>query len=376
MTALSPPSYELWLTDDFGARIAQVTTFSELDASRVVDGIGWINVVLPADFDTSFIKPDRMFQFWRQPRGGTLGLWQVYLIRKWRWQTTGSDEILIVSGTTPNDLLRRRIVAAFSGTSEAHKELAADDMMKEYVTESILDSGNPAPAAGTRVWSDLSIAADLGLGPTLTKNANFGRLLNPSGGGLLADVAKASREAGTEVFFDIVPKTVSGSSITFEFQTYTGQPGQDVSDRVVFDRDRGNLENPFLEYDYSEEVNYVYAGGQGEGEARNIQQVSDADRYNVSQWNRCEVFADARQQTTDDGVREKGRSALESGRPKRKLGGVPIDTEGTRFGIDWDFGYKVRAKYRDEEFDSIIRSVVVRVIPGEETIQARLDFED
>lgn len=373
--ALSLPNYELWLTDDFGVRVAQVTTFSELTASRVVDGIGWINVTLPADFNTSLIKPDRMFQFWRQPRGGTLSLWRPYFIRKWRWQTSGGDEVLIVSGPDTNDLLRRRIVANFSGSAQAHKEDLADDMMKEYVSEALSDANAPIPDAGTRAWADLTIAADFSLGPTLTKSANWGRLLQPSGGGLLTDLAKASREAGTEVFFDIVPNVVSSNSINFEFQTYINQPGQDVTEKVVFDRDRGNLENPVLEYDYSTEVNYVYAGGQGEGQARNIQQVSDEDRYNISQWNRCEAFADARQQSTNNGVREKGRALLESGRPKRKLSGIPIDTEGTRFGIDWDFGYKVRAIYRDEEFDSIIRSVVIRVTPDEERIQARLDSE-
>jgi hypothetical protein len=372
---LALPSYEIWLTDDFGVRLAQITTFSSLAATRTVNAIGWLDLVLPPSFDTSLIKPDRMIQVWRAPRGGVLSLWRVYFIRRKRWQTTGGDETLIVSGPDSNDLLRRRIVAAYSGSAQAKKIDVADDMIKEYVTESLLDNAEPTPDAGTRVWADLSIAADLGDGPTLTKSANFGRLLQPSGGGLLADLSKASFEAG-EVFFDVVPNSVSSSSIDFQFRTYTGQPGMDVSDRVVFDQQRGNLADPFLEYDYSEEVNYVYAGGQGDEDARNIQQVYDADRYNVSQWNRCEAFADARQQTTDDGVREVGRARLMEGRPKRRAGGTPLDSEGTRFGIDWDVGYKVREVYRDEEFDAIVRSVVLTVTPGGEAINARLEYEE
>ncbi len=169
---------------------------------------------------------------------------------------------------------------------------------------------------------------------------------------------------------------VSSTSISFEFRTYTGQPGQDVSDRVVFAQESGNLGNPFLEYDYSTEVNYVYAGGQGEGEARNVQQVYDAARYGASHWNRSEGFADARNATTDAAVTAAGRALLEQGRPVRRFGGDPIDTQGTRFGVHWNYGDKVRAVYCDEEFDAIVRAVVIQVgDDGSEDVQARLEYE-
>jgi hypothetical protein len=369
------PSHEVWLTDDHGVRLAQLTTFSSLVATRQVNAIGWIEAVLPPDFDTSLIRLDNMIQFWRQPAGGALSLWRPYFIREWRWETSGGDETLTVSGPDCNDLLRRRIVAAYSSSPEANKEDYADDMLKEYLSEAIVDTGDLAPDAGSRQWADLGIAADISAGPTLTKSSDFGRLLLLSGTGLFPDIAQAAREAGTEVFFDIVPDNVSSNSIDFEFRTYTGQPGQDVSDRVVFAKENGNLSDPFYEFDASEEINYVYAGGQGEGQARNIQQVYDADRYNTSQWNRCEAFSDARNQSTDNGVREAGRALLESGRPVRRFGGDPIDTEGTRFGVHWDHGYKVRAVYREEEFDAIVRSTVISVKPGEEAVQARLEYE-
>jgi hypothetical protein len=136
------------------------------------------------------------------------------------------------------------------------------------------------------------------------------------------------------------------------------------------------MREPSLEYDYSKEENYIYAAGQGEGTARNVQQVSDSDRYLLSIWNRCEGFADARNQTADNGVREAGRAALETGRPRIRFAATPVDTAGTRFGIDWDFGYKVRSRYKNVEFDTIIRAVTISLDGNRrETIQARLDFE-
>lgn len=369
-------TYELWLTTDQGSRIAQLTTGTGFSASRVVNGIGFMSLSLPLSFDISLIQPDRMIQLWRAPAGGELGLWRVYFIRRWIFETQGSQEVLTVSGPDVNDLLRRRIVAAFSGSSQGSKTDFADDMMKGVVSEAMADGVEPTPDAGVRAWSNLSVQADLGDGPTISKSFSFDKLLNSSGQGVLSALAQAAREAGTEVFFDIVPNVVTGSSITFQFQTFTGQPGQDVTDRVVFDQQRGNMRDPKLEYDYTEEENYIYAAGQGEGAARNVQQVYDADRYRLSLWNRCEGFADARDQTSDNGVREAGRANLSEGRPKIRFNATPVDTVGTRFGRDWDFGYKVRARYRNIEFDTIIRATTISIDDnGNENIQARLEYE-
>jgi len=169
---------------------------------------------------------------------------------------------------------------------------------------------------------------------------------------------------------------VTGSSLTLQFQTKINQPGQDVTSFVLFDQARGNMREPSLEYDYSEEENYIYAAGQGEGAARNVQQGYDADRYNASIWNRCEGFADARNQTASNGVIAAGNSALEEGRPRIRFTAQPVDTAGTRFGIDWNFGDKVRSRYKNVEFDTIIRAVTISLDSNrKETIQARLDFE-
>ncbi len=369
------PSYEIWLTTDAGVRIAQLTTGTTFQGSKVVNGIGWFGMSMPLSFDINLIRPDRMIQLWRQPSGGAMSLWNVYLLRKWIFSTQGSQEVVTLEGPDKNDFLRRRIVAAFAASAQAAKTDFADDMMKEVVTQSIADGVAPTPTAGTRVWSNLSIQADASVGPTITKSFPFDKLLSGSGSGVLSVLADAAREAGTEVFFSIEPNVVTGSSISFQFRTTINQPGQDVTSRVVFDQQRGNMREPSLEYDYSEEENYIYAAGQGEETARNIQQVYDTDRYNASAWNRCEGFADARNQTADNGVREAGRAQLEEGRPRIRASATPVDTAGTRFGIDWDFGDKVRWRYKNVEFDTIIRAVTISVENKREQVQARLDFE-
>src|SRR5574341_305456 len=353
--------YEIWLTSDAGVRLAPLSTILSLEASRVANKIGACNLRVPLSFDQSLLSPDRLIQIWRQPEGGKLGLWRVYLLRKWTFSTQGSNQLVEIGGPDMLDLLRRRHVIAYAGSAQASKTDFADDMMKEVVTQSIADGVAPTPTAGTRVWSNLSIASDLGLGPTITKSFPFDKLLTSSGNGVLAVLANAARGAGTEVFFDIVPNVVSSGSITFQFQTFTGQPGQDVSDRVTFDQATGNMKEPSLEYDYTEEENYIYAAGQEEGAARNVQQVYDATRYGQSIWGRCEGFADARNQSTDNGVIAAGNDKLNEGRPRIRFTAQPVDTAGTRFGIHWDFGYKVGARYLNRQFNSIIRATTISV---------------
>ena len=368
--------YEIWFTTDEGVRLQplQPTYFN---ATRRVNRIGYFTMGLPVTLDPALLKRDYMVQIWRAPAGGRLGLWRVYFLRGWRREHVGSQERLTIWGPDCNDLLRRRIVAHYAASSNATATaVEADDLMKDIVADAIADGTNPSPTAGTRVWSDLSVAGDLTDGPTLTKDFAWKPLLTDAGGGVLSQLADAAREAGTEVFFDIVPDSVSATSITFQFRTYTGQPGQDVTSSVVFSQEDKNLLDPYMEYDYGDELTYVYAGGQGEEDEREIQQVYDAARYGASKWNRCEGFADARDQETANGVREAGRAKLQENRGVVRAGGVPVDTEGTRFGLHWNHGDKVRVRYGRDEFDAIVRATVLRVNQhGEETIDARLDHE-
>jgi len=75
-------------------------------------------------------------------------------------------------------------------------------------------------------------------------------------------------------------------------------------------------------------------------------------------------------------VREVGRWALYYGRPKFTFGGTPLDTAGSRFGIDWDFGDRIPARYRGVNFEILVNAVTLNVDDkGNETISARLDYQ-
>lgn len=379
--------YELWLTDDSGQRIADsqgrsfLKSFVSLTATRSINQIGSFTLNLPASFDESLLAVDRMVQVWRRPTGGQLGLWRIYFIRKWRFATQGSKETIEVIGPDSNDLLRRRVIAAYSGDTTlatVGTNSPADLMLADIVTYSQSDSLLPVPIAGTRTWADFSIATPPSLGPAITKTFPLGAsLLTRSGDGILPQIVNAARIEGGEVFYDVVPDVVTGSSVSFQFRTYTEQPGRDVSDKVVFAKEFGNLKDPSLEFDHEEDENYFYSGGKGEQSDRRVKQVYDAARYGASKWNRCEGFAQATNEADNDNAVEAfGNTKLAEGAPKVRFSGQPMDTKGTRFGRDWDIGDKVKARYRRYETTHLIRAVTLSVdSKGREEIRTRLDYE-
>lgn len=368
--------YEIWLTTDTGLRLVSLANSPEFTVTKTANDIGRFSLTQPVSFDESLLVRDRLIQVWRSVDGSAPKLFNVYMLRRWIFETSGSSDVVTLAGPDMKDLLRRRIVAAYDESSQAKKTGFADNLMKAYMREAMLDSNPPIPSAGTRVWLRLSVQVDVSAGPTVDRSLPFHKLLTSSGNGVMAVLAKASKELGLEVFYDIVPVEVSTGGILFQFQTKIGQPGEDVTDRVIFGIEFGNMENPKLEFDFSEEENYIYAAGKGETSRRKVVQVYDPSRYTASIWNRCEGASDGREESTTAALTEAGRSSLSDGKPKIRFTAEPMDTEGTRFGRDWDFGSKVRARYRSIEFDTIIRAVSITVnSSGEERIQARLDYE-
>lgn len=366
--------YKYWLTTQEGQRIYPnvLDEYLRVVATKEVNRIGNVEVLLPPIVKPEFFTPDMMIQIWRAPEGSVLQLWNIYLIRKWRYVVEGGSEIIVLTGYDGNELLRRRIAAHYTGEAEVswtNKE--ADDLMKEVVRDAVADGINPAPEAGTREWPMFTVAPDYGNGPQLTMDFAWKPLLTMSGSGILPKICSAAKAAGTDLYFNVNP--LLGSTELFQFQSYIDKVGRDMTDITRFDSAFGTLKDPYLEYNYENEANYIYAGGQGQENGREIQQVSDATRYSASAWNRSEAFKDARDQTAANGVREEARELLEDSRPKVVVGGIPVDTPSTKYGVDWKFGDKVTAVHRGVEVEALIKSLVLTDDPIKgETIKAKL----
>jgi hypothetical protein len=245
-------------------------------------------------------------------------------------------------------------------------------MMKEIVDEHLVtDASDPAPLFGTRTMPNFTVQVDTSDGPSLSKAFAWQKVSR-----VISDLQRASWGDGTEVFWDVAVSDVSSVSISFQFQTKTGQPGADRTE-VVFDEARGNLEAATLTYDWTQEANYIYAGGQGEDEFRLVSQAQDAARIAVSQYARIESFAYGRYSSSPESIEATAKEALIKNRPQRIFSAQAVDTEGTRFGRDWDWGDRVTARFLGNEFEAIIRQTILSITStGREIVDARIESVD
>jgi hypothetical protein len=265
-------------------------------------------------------------------------------------------------------------VAARPDNSQVEKTQTVDDMMKEIVFEAFADGTNPAPDYGTRANSRLSIASDTSDGPIVDVAFPWEKLLTYGGSGLLPKLSEMSRAEDVPVYFDIVPDEVTSEKITFRFVTHVYYPGLNITDRVTFSLANANMINPEYTEDSTRAENYIYAFGQGEGVDQAVEQVYDEDRVDKSVWGRIEGAQDATSQP-DDAVADAASAALTSRRPRRSFFANPVSTRASTFGVDWNWGDKVRAQYHGI-FDAVIESITLSVDAGEERIEGRLRSEE
>lgn len=162
--------HEIWLTDDNGYRVDGLTENLGGYFGRVTNGIGPCLLTMPGSFNWQKLQPDQMIQFWRASEGKRLALWRAYFVRAWNPRYQDGELVIDLRGVDAVDLLRRRVVAAYSGSANALKAATeADDMMKDITADMESDAIAPTPTAGTRAWASFSTQGDLTLGPQLNQ---------------------------------------------------------------------------------------------------------------------------------------------------------------------------------------------------------------
>src|SRR5690606_2921354 len=122
---------------------------------------------------------------------------------------------------------------------------------------------------------------------------------------------------------------------------YTGQRGQDHSrdsgDPRFVGKQYGNLSQATFGTYHADERNYILVGGKGEGTARQIEAIYNANRIYASKWNKREYFKDSRDDSTTAALQADGAAALEEYKPKQMLTGTLHDTPGMQYNIHYQF---------------------------------------
>jgi hypothetical protein len=367
-------SYEIWLSTSTGTRFKLLEDFISLKFVRVANGVGAFSLVLPNTINLRHIERDQMVEIWRSVDSGIAQFEMLGLVRRYQVQEAANGvRTITLSGLDGNSLLDSRIVAYAAGTAQTRATSYADDEMKAVVRENL-------GASATDTERDLStygfqVEPNLSLGPAIEKRFSWKNVL-----ATLQEFSKIAYEEGTPVYFDMVPRIVSNTRLAWRFETYINQPGADRTyasgNPTVFSSEWGNLIEPVLTLDYSDERTVVYSGGQGEGSNRLVQEVKANTLIDYSPWSRRETFYNASNQAnTAAALIKLGKKQLREYRVRPAFQGKLLSTTHTRYGVEWKFGDRVVASFNGRQFEGLISGVAITVNRNGEQIDAKLEVD-
>lgn len=348
--------------------------------ARTSNDVGWFSLQC-ADLDERLLAVDRILEFYRTPRGAGPVLLGVGFLRSWEWADDRQGGVnLELQGPDQVDLLRRRVVAYTDPEANWNKTGYADDLIKAVVRENMGPlSTDPWYNRGRAYDASLfNIAADTSEGKSVTRTFQFRNTLE-----VIQDLADASTWPspdndweGQAIFFDC--EYVGPAK--FEFRTYSPLRGVDRTignntAPIIFSKEAGNLADPALRFDYTDEMNIIYGLGQGDGEDRMVDPENDQVRGRLSPWNVHEDIVPATEEDTVQGISYHAYDKMQKLRPQVVFSGKLVDTPWTRFGVDWGFGDLVTVRFRGMEFDGRVDSFTVLVTDdGRETVEATVSI--
>ena len=417
-------TYEFWLLDDAGRRIALLKDFSFFSYSRTTHGVGTLNIGHPYELFRAQVEPvfklDRRIDVWRSPEIGIPSRREgMFLIRSQRIYTRETDNVtmIIFYANSGIDLLDRRVVLQPDGSDATYKSGTVDDIMKRIVREQFL-FGATLDANGdpdnTRAFpnGEFSVQADLGLGPDVAIQFANRRVL---------DVLKELKDTSFQynildyslyrkIYFDVVPMDLQGGidyildedgvpltdeygqpfldetsigvvldgAVGWQFQTYVDLYGIDRTAGVVFSVENNNLLAPEFYESHIGAVNTVVVKGYGRGDSRPIETAQDSDRANASRWNRVESFLDASQEPDQDNLIDYGYAQLYLMKPTENITCTFLnigETPGqprSLYGVDWDLGDLLPVKYVGRLFNVEVQIVYVSMDDeGNENVEGK-----
>lgn len=333
--------------------------------------IGALKLTMPATFDAGLLQLDGRIGVWRSINGRPPSLDgnTVFFIRTWEY----ADETTTVTAYSANDLLRRRIINYFAGSSYSSKTTptAAGNLIKTFVSENMLAGIVGADRQGVETQADISAyltnQANLGDGQSLAMQCAWRNL-----GDVIKDLSDASTFAGTYMVADVVAPTET----TLELRTYATARGVDhrasSGDPVILSPEAGSLANCLLRVDRSQEITFATAGGSGEQSERTIATSIDTTRVAESPFNRIEAFGDYSNVSDSGALQDIADAMVRAGRPLIEFTADLVETDGATRGIDYDYGDMVTAAFRGVQYDCRLDVVEVAVGGGQQVSRAAL----
>lgn len=335
------PTEQITVYDPSGASILAAfgpRAWFRLDLARSVNHVGVLVWQLPPDTPLSYFPRDGQIAVECRSGDGPLyldGGTRWLIVKRRRVLESGGKSRLEITAMDGVDLLRRRIVAANSGSSQADKTGAADTLITTIISEQCGSS-----ASSVRQYANFTVNTASGSGASVSKAFSRRNVLL-----VCQEIAQSSTTAGTYIAFDVV---WSGSG--WEVRTYPNYRGVDRRwptgfSPVILSPENGSLITFLYEEDYTDEITMAYAGGQDTGAARVIATAQDTIRSALSPYALIEAFIDARGTDAAAQVQDEADAGLRAGRPRITVEAELTDAPQALFGRDYGFGDVLTAQY-------------------------------
>lgn len=259
------------------------------------------------------------------------------------------------------DLLRRRQIGYYANTAYTLKSGPGEQVIKEFAEENAGPGANSIDRRADGTTLGLTIEASAGLGDLWSGARSWQNLLD-----VIQEVSLL-----THVDFKIERVGFSGRS--FLFSTGYPQLGIDRSATIIFGLSLGNMLAPSYTLSRTEEITRVIVLGQGADVSRQVVVRESAD-VTDSPWNVIETSADARNQSTLDGLNAVGDVQLQKSKKQESFVFNVLQVTGVQYGVDYFVGDIVGAGFLSVNTTKKITAAKMNVSEGRETIT--IEFSD
>lgn len=324
----------LQVRDSGGVRVAQVDDFTALEMVLRFNGVSSWVLDLPADTGPAHLLREPGYGLVVERDGVVLMSGPVRETDR-TWDDSGDR--LTVAGVSDDVWLARRLALPVPGGDFSLSAYDVRTGLAETVIRQYVDV-NVGPSAQVD-RQKVVLSADLGRGTSVTGRARFDQLDE-----LLRELALAGGDLGFRVV------DVDG---TLTFEVYVRK---DRSGSAVFSPQLGNLAS-FQLRTSAPEGTAVYVGGDGEGSFRTV--VKAESVVGAARWGLLETFVDGGASTDTAELEQKAADTLAEAAQPASLSLTPVDTDGVKFGRDYQLGDTVTVEVDGVPVVESIRQLTV-----------------
>lgn len=347
---MATATYDIHLLDPFGVAFGDLNAFESFDLALAENDVGALTITLPPSYRYDRFQKDGRIAVYRSILGRPPVLVgnALWLIRDRRKSLSRGKRAYTIRAVHANDILRRRIIAYNSGTSQTSKTGTADDIIKAFADENLVSATDTTRNLASSLFTIQAVTSQ---GPSISKAATRRNLLT-----VCQEIANAAAQAGTYTGFEVR----ANSETALQLVTYTNQRGTDRRQSsaqplvLTVDAALGEVE---YEENWSEEVSSVYAGGQGEGAQRAIGTATDTGLIGSSPFGLIEDFYNDNMTTDQTQLDDDADQQLFAQREKKSFNASVDDIPGATFGLHYDWGDLVSASFDDVTLDCRVNPV-------------------